>query len=296
MARGSSVKPVFTRLQVSAEGDSSTVISLEPSIDGSLFKAQQAAAAGTPAGKDKTKAGKKAAAAAAAAVLGADNAGDLVKQRAAAGAAPMAVDGAAAAAAGKKRSEPEPDTAPPTTAAADSDDDDFEGGDEATLGQRVAALEQRQQQAGAGTSGRTAAADAGGGAEGDDAMADAAAADGAAAAPLGSGPIKADSLGVLLQQALRSGDKALLERCLGVSNDRIINNSVRRLVPADAALLLREAVARLQSKPARGQQLAGWVRAVLVHHTAYLMAAPGVQPVMTSLYQVGGEAAAMVGW
>ena len=58
-------------------------------------------------------------------------------------------------------------------------------------------------------------------------------------------------------------------------------------MPADAALLLQEAVARLQSKPARGQQLAAWVRAVLLHHTAYLMAAPGAQLVMTSLYQVG---------
>ena len=38
----------------------------------------------------------------------------------------------------------------------------------------------------------------------------------------------------------------------------------------------------------RGQQLAVWIRAVLLHHTAYLMAAPGVQPVLTSLYQVGG--------
>jgi U3 small nucleolar RNA-associated protein 5 len=283
VARGSSVRPVFTRLQVSADGDSSTLITLDPTPDGSLFKGQQAAA-DTPAAKDKSKAGKKQAAAVAA-VLGADNAGDLVKQRAAA----MAVDSTSAV--GRKRAEPEPDTMPAAGAAvggADSDDEDeaFEGQEEATLGQRVAALEQRQQQSGAGPSGGAAggAAAAEGAAEGDDTMIDAA---GAAAAPLGSGPIKADSLGVLLQQALRSGDKALLERCLGVSNDRVINNSVRRLVPADAALLLREAVARLQSKPARGQQLAGWVRAVLVHHTAYLMAAPGVQPVMTSLYQVG---------
>ncbi len=41
-----------------------------------------------------------------------------------------------------------------------------------------------------------------------------------------------------------------------------------------------------QAKASRGAQLAAWIRAVLLHHTAYLMAAPGVQPVLAALYQV----------
>jgi len=59
-----------------------------------------------------------------------------------------------------------------------------------------------------------------------------------------------------MSQALRSSDKALLERCLAVTNDRVVTNTVRRLLRWMLARLLRAAVERLQSKPSRGQQLA----------------------------------------
>lgn len=49
--------------------------------------------------------------------------------------------------------------------------------------------------------------------------------------------------------------------------------------------LLQAAVDRLVSKPNRAVQLVPWIRAVLHHHTAYLMSAPGVQPALTSLFQ-----------
>jgi hypothetical protein len=38
---------------------------------------------------------------------------------------------------------------------------------------------------------------------------------------------------------------------------------------------MRAAVERLQSKPVRGQQMAAWIHAVQLPHTAYLMVAPG---------------------
>ncbi|GLI64508.1 hypothetical protein VaNZ11_007772 [Volvox africanus] len=104
-----------------------------------------------------------------------------------------------------------------------------------------------------------------------------------AAMPVGSS--KADSLSVLLTQAIRSNDRALLERCLATSNSVVIANTVARIVPLDAALFLKAAVDRLMSKPSRAVQLVPWIRAVLHHHTAYLMSAPGVQPALTSLFQ-----------
>lgn len=100
------------------------------------------------------------------------------------------------------------------------------------------------------------------------------------------GPVKADSLAVLLTQALRSEDRAMLERCLSVGNERIIQNTVRRLLPADAAAFLKAAIERLQTKPSRGSQLSTWIRAVLTCHAGYLMAAPALQPYLTGLYQV----------
>lgn len=50
---------------------------------------------------------------------------------------------------------------------------------------------------------------------------------------------------------------------------------MRRLATVDVALFLRAAVQRLQSAPARGQELHHWIRALLLQHTAYLMSAPG---------------------
>ena len=36
-------------------------------------------------------------------------------------------------------------------------------------------------------------------------------------------------------------------------------------------------MARLQSRPARGEQLATWIRAVLLHHTGFLVGMQGMQ-------------------
>ncbi|EIE18810.1 NUC189-domain-containing protein [Coccomyxa subellipsoidea C-169] len=108
--------------------------------------------------------------------------------------------------------------------------------------------------------------------------------DGGAGA-LQAGPLKADSVAVLLGQALQAQDKALLEKCLNTGNEAVIGASVRRLRPHHAAALLEAAVERLRSRANRGTALTAWIRAVLLHHTAYLMAAPGVLPILTSLSQ-----------
>lgn len=71
-----------------------------------------------------------------------------------------------------------------------------------------------------------------------------------------------------------------------VRNERIINNSVARLRPHHAAALLECAVERLRARARRGPELTVWIRAVLTYHTAYLMAAPGVLPILATLSQV----------
>lgn len=248
---GSASKPRFERLPVSSAASSSKVTYLQPAAADGLIKATAEVT-----GMGSTEAMQRMDVD----VLGPDNAGEAVQQR------------AAAISQSRKRQEPEPDvltaTAPPSDEAAEDEEEELLDSGEPTLGQRVAQL-QEQQYAATGALG-----DQPGGAAG------------TSKAGLPPGPIKADSLGVLLTQALRSSDRTLLEQCLSVSDGRVVANTVKRLVPLDAALLLRAAVERLQSRPARGQQLAAWIQAVLLHHTAYLMAAPGAAPVMSSLYQI----------
>ena len=84
-----------------------------------------------------------------------------------------------------------------------------------------------------------------------------------------------DSLAVVLSQALQAGDKALLDRCLGVSNERVIRNTVSQLQSSQAVVLLEAATQRLQSSPQRGKEVSAWLRAVLLAHTASIMASSG---------------------
>jgi len=258
VARGTAAKPSFEQVAVPlpAPGAKPATITLAAASGGVLLPSTAPTADGpaadgaAAAGKAKAKHTREDVT-----VLGADNMGAPALMRTAAV--------AAAPGAGKKRGADDA-----------SEDEDMEEGDEdeeledapdgeVPLGERVAALEVQAGLAGA------AAGDA----------ADA----GAEAGPSGSS--KADSLAVLLTQALRANDRVLLERCLATSNTRIINNTVARLVPLDAANFLRAAVERLLSRPARAGQLAPWLKAVLHQHTGYIMAAPGVQAPLAALYQ-----------
>ena len=97
---------------------------------------------------------------------------------------------------------------------------------------------------------------------------------------------RADSLAVLLAQALASNDTALLERVLSVSDRKVAANTVSRLRPEQALAFLAAAVSRLQTSPARGARLAHWIRETLAAHAGYLTAAPGANQVLTALYGI----------
>lgn len=87
-------------------------------------------------------------------------------------------------------------------------------------------------------------------------------------------------------RVLCSNDRVLLERCLSASSSVVIAQTVSRLLPLDAAALLRAVVDRLLGSPARAGQLAPWIKATLHHHTGYLMSAQAAQAPLAALYQV----------
>lgn len=72
-----------------------------------------------------------------------------------------------------------------------------------------------------------------------------------------------------------------------MSNEKVVKATVQQLAPQDAARLLQVAVQRLQSSPARGRQIAVWLRAVLMYHTAYLITAPGDSLLLSTKYSSG---------
>ncbi|KAJ3092808.1 WD repeat-containing protein 43 [Quaeritorhiza haematococci] len=98
-------------------------------------------------------------------------------------------------------------------------------------------------------------------------------------------PPTAGTLHTMLSQAIKSGDKQLLERCLGVRNPKIILATARRLPATQAPLLLEQLLIRLQTRPNRAAALIEWMRAVVMVHSTYLMTVPGLVKQLGTLYQ-----------
>lgn len=96
----------------------------------------------------------------------------------------------------------------------------------------------------------------------------------------------ADSLIVPLTQALRSGDNLLLEKCLSVTNMKVIKKSVFSMNPGDALDFLRDLVYKLKSSPGRAVSILPWIRALLLHHASYIMSEEASLIVLNTLYQM----------
>jgi U3 small nucleolar RNA-associated protein 5 len=96
----------------------------------------------------------------------------------------------------------------------------------------------------------------------------------------------ASSLASVLEQALQARDNALLEYCLRTRDAKVVARTVAR-VPAFRVLALLEVIVRkLERSPNRFARLCPWLRAVLLHHTAYLVAQPDLVPNLSALYQL----------
>jgi len=98
-------------------------------------------------------------------------------------------------------------------------------------------------------------------------------------------PPKADSLATLLSQALVAEDRALVERCLNVSDAQTVANTVARLQPHVAVRLLGAALDRMRTKPSRGEQLARWMRTVMLHHSGFITTSAKAQQAVMELQQ-----------
>ncbi len=103
------------------------------------------------------------------------------------------------------------------------------------------------------------------------------------------------SLSHLLNAALRSGDDANLEVCLGTTTEAAwVRNTVARLDPALAGVLLQKLAARIHRRPGRAHTLVGWVQWTLITHGGALLAGAqqaGVARALQELHRVLEERA-----
>ncbi|CAR28005.1 hypothetical protein ZYGR_0N04930 [Zygosaccharomyces rouxii] len=89
---------------------------------------------------------------------------------------------------------------------------------------------------------------------------------------------------VLLSQALQSNDHSLLETALNNKDERMIRDTVSRLRPPLAVLLLERLADRIARQSHRQQQLNIWVKWTLVIHGGYLVSIPNLMSSLSSLH------------
>ncbi|GLJ14877.1 hypothetical protein SUGI_0242040 [Cryptomeria japonica] len=99
-------------------------------------------------------------------------------------------------------------------------------------------------------------------------------------------PPNADSVVVLLRQALRSNDMILLAQCLDVRDPMVRRNSVYSLSSADALKLFKSMVHRLKSGPRRAPYLLPWIKLVLLRHASSIMSDESSISFLNTLYQM----------
>lgn len=97
------------------------------------------------------------------------------------------------------------------------------------------------------------------------------------------------SLGTVLTQALRTNDQSLLETCLHVTEETVIQNTILRLDSSLAANLLTKLAERLADRPGRYGHLLTWVQSTMIAHGGAIAAQTAVASKLKTLYAVLNE-------
>jgi WD40 repeat protein len=106
---------------------------------------------------------------------------------------------------------------------------------------------------------------------------------------------KGESIQNMLQQAVHSNDKQLLETCLSVSNVKIIRNTLERLQPQYVISFLNLLKERIQKRPQRGYSIFDWIRYTIMIHMSYLISVPELVSQLGELYQLLKERSSLMG-
>ncbi|KAK4350266.1 hypothetical protein RND71_029579 [Anisodus tanguticus] len=99
-------------------------------------------------------------------------------------------------------------------------------------------------------------------------------------------PPSADSVHVLLKQALHADDRTLLIDCLYRQDEKVIANSVSLLNPSDVLKLLQSLLSIIQSRGAILACALPWLRSLLLQHASGIMSQESSLLALNSLYQL----------
>ncbi|KAF8012776.1 hypothetical protein BT93_I0817 [Corymbia citriodora subsp. variegata] len=97
---------------------------------------------------------------------------------------------------------------------------------------------------------------------------------------------RADSVNVLLKQALHADDRALLLDCLYTQDEKVIANSISLLNPSDVLRLLQFLISIVESRGAVLACALPWLRRLLLQHASGITSQEASLVALNSLYQV----------
>lgn len=92
------------------------------------------------------------------------------------------------------------------------------------------------------------------------------------------------SFAVVITQALKTNDSALLETCFSNRTEDFIEESIKRIDTATGVLLLEQIAERIARNPGRAPQLAVWIKWTLIVHGGYLSRLPNLQKTLGTLH------------
>jgi U3 small nucleolar RNA-associated protein 5 len=95
-----------------------------------------------------------------------------------------------------------------------------------------------------------------------------------------------DSLVTLIDQALQSGDDALLEQCLACEDMDVIIGTAKRFPVHRIVTFLKKLVAKFEKRPSRGILLTRWLSSMLKAHTSFLISVPNLASQLSGLSQM----------
>ncbi|GJN17302.1 hypothetical protein PR202_gb04359 [Eleusine coracana subsp. coracana] len=99
-------------------------------------------------------------------------------------------------------------------------------------------------------------------------------------------PPSADSVNILLKQALHADDNASLLNCLYNRDEKVILKSISLLTPADVVKLLKFFVLQIQSRGAVLVCLLPWLQTLLGQHMSSIVSQESSLQLLNSLYQL----------
>ncbi|KAM1074902.1 hypothetical protein TB2_019412 [Malus domestica] len=99
-------------------------------------------------------------------------------------------------------------------------------------------------------------------------------------------PPSADSVHILLKQALHADDRAFLLDCLYTQDEKVIAKFISQLNPSGLLKLLQSLISIIQSRGAILACALPWLRSLLLQHASGIISQESSLSALNSLYQV----------